>query len=425
MIKALAALFVLSIFIPVEFYFLAGGLRLELYRVVLILALIYAFINFKELLEQADLVDILLISFTLLATMSFIANHGLQKGIESAGIFIIEVLGAFYLARFFITTPKRFFQINIAFIIILTLLAGFSFYESFFKHRILHEWATAITGHNSLDPSLFTHYYIRNGIMRATNVFAHPILYGTVTAIFFPFAILLMLNAFRGRYIITSVALFASMLLTLSSAPLLSTVFQASGALLTNFWNGARRFWMSLAFIGISVALLISTISNRGFFAILISHLTFNPNTGYYRLFQWRYATDDILENPLLGIGVSEWSRPEWLNYSIDSFWLLMTMQHGIPAGIILLVCSIYLLFHVMNRLHTHHELYRWMINAWLLSFMALILIGFTVDYFGKLQPLFFFTMGAIGWIRYPDLKEKIGHLSWLHQRKNQENQSQ
>ena len=34
------------------------------------------------------------------------------------------------------------------------------------------------------------------------------------------------------------------------------------------------------------------------------------------------------------------------------------------------------------------------------LSFFSLILIGFTVDYFGKLQPMFFFTLGSIGWAR-------------------------
>ncbi len=414
MIKILATLFVLSIFIPVEFYYLAGGLRLETYRVILALVLIYSLFNIKELIEKADLVDILVISFTLLATASFIYNHGMQKGIESAGIFAIEVLGAFYLARTFITTPKRFFQINIAFIAILSIFTVFTFYESFFHHRILHEWATQLTGHQSLDPSLYTHYYIRFDILRATNVFIHPILYGTLTAIFFPFAILLTLFAFKPRYLIATATLLLSMVLTLSSAPLLSIVFQSMGAVLSHFWYGAKRFWIGMLFLGVSGAFLINIISNRGFFALLVSHLTFNPATGYYRMFQWKYAMDDVLDNPLLGIGVSQWSRPDWLNYSIDSFWLLITMQHGIPAGFILLFCSLYIVFHVLNNLHKQHTLYRWMANAWLLSFLSLILIGFTVDYFGKLQPMFFFTLGAIGWLRYPHLNQHMMKLNWL-----------
>jgi hypothetical protein len=422
MIKVLAALFIISIFIPVEFYYHAGGLRLELYRVVLATVLIYSAININTLLKKADLVDILMLAFVTLAIASFISNHGMQDGIKKAGIFTIEVLGSFYLARQFITTPKRFFQVNVAFITLLTLVVSVSIYESFFHHRIFHELATRITGHHALDPGLYTHYYIRFGIMRATSLFSHPILYGTLAAIFFPFAIFLTFHAFRLRYLAGSMGIFISMLLTMSSAPLLSTVFQLMGAVLSRYWYGAKRFWSSVLFFGLSIAFLISAISNRGFFAILISHLTFNPNTGYYRMFQWQYASDDIIDNPLLGIGVSEWSRPDWLNYSIDSFWLLITMQHGIPAGLILLICSIYLVFHVLNSLHKQHELYRWMANAWALSFLALILIGFTVDYFGKLQPMFFFTLGAIGWIKLPYLNHYMTKLSWLKSSKKEHN---
>jgi hypothetical protein len=414
MLKVLAILFIISIFIPFEFYYLAGGLRLEAYRVVLALVLIYSLFNIKDILEKADLIDILIIAFVVLATTSFIYNHGLQQGIESAGIFAIEVLGGFYLARGVITTPKRFFQVNMAFILILTVIVTFSIYESFFKHRILHEWATRLTGHNSLDPSLYTHYYVRFGILRATNVFSHPILYGTLSAIFFPFILLLMFFKFRIRYLAGVLALLISMVLTISSAPLLSVIFQSMTALLSRYWVGAKRFWSAALFFGLSGAMLINAISNRGFFAILISHLTFNPVTGYYRMFQWKYAMDDVLDNPLLGIGVSNWSRPDWLNYSIDSFWLLITMQHGIPAGFLLLFCCLYAVFHALNNLHLQHSLYRWMAKAWVLSFLSLILIGFTVDYFGKLQPMFFFMLGAIAWTRYPHLNQHMAKLSWL-----------
>jgi len=40
------------------------------------------------------------------------------------------------------------------------------------------------------------------------------------------------------------------------------------------------------------------------------------------------------------------------------------------------------------------------MVESWILAFMSLILIGFTVDYFGKIQPLFFFILGSIGWAK-------------------------
>lgn len=419
-IRILAILFTISIFIPVEFHYLVGSLRIEAYRIVLGLTLIYALINIRQVLQQADLVDILLFAFVILATTSFIYNHGLKDGIESSGILIIEILGAFYLARLFITTPKNYYQINLWFATILAFLLIFSLYEAFAKERILHQWAKAITGNDSLDYRLYTHYYIRLGIMRTTNLFAHPILYGTVGAIFFPFIVLLTLHKFNIKNVIKSLSILIGMITTLSSAPLLSLGFQGMTAVLVKFWHGGKRFWVGMGFIGLSFIILINAISDRGFFAILISYLTFNPVTGYYRLLQWEYTMDDIAQNPLFGIGLNDWTRPEWMNNSIDSFWLLMTLQHGIIANLFLLIACLYAVFYTLNRVHKHHKTSRWMVQSWILAFMSLILIGFTVDYFGKIQPLFFFVLGSIAWAKnHSKLNMQLNELSTYTRIKN------
>ena len=36
---------------------------------------------------------------------------------------------------------------------------------------------------------------------------------------------------------------------------------------------------------------------------------------------KYEYSMDDILDHPLFGIGLNDWTRPEWMNNSIDSFW--------------------------------------------------------------------------------------------------------
>ena len=423
-LKILGVLFVISVFIPVEFHILIGSLRIETYRVVLALALLYTIINVNEVLKKADLVDILLFIFILLASASLIYNHGPQKGIESSGILAIEILGAFYLARGLITTPKAYYHVNLLFVSILAVLLIFSAYEAFAQHRILHEWATRITGHESLDYRLFTHYYIRFGIMRTTNLFAHPILYGTIGAMFFPFIVLLILYRFKLSNLLKGLALLLGMISTLSSAPLLSVAFQGMTAILTKYWAGAKRLWAAATFFMLSLFLIIEALSNRGVFAILISHLTFNPVTGYYRMLQWEYSMDDIANSPVFGIGLHDWTRPEWMNSSIDSFWLLMTMQHGVFAGFILFSCSLYAVFHILGNLHKHHPATRWMVKSWILSFMSLILIGFTVDYFGKIQPLYFFILGSIGWAKYyPEINASVEKLVRKAKRKAQQNQ--
>ena len=190
MLRLLAILFVIAIFIPVEFYVMAGSVRIEPYRVVLGVALVYAVLNFKMVLERADLVDILLVGLLGFAFASIWNNHDLQQAIESTGIYAIETLGAFYLARMYLNTPENFFQINRLFVLILAGLTLFSAYEAFAQHRFLHEIAKNITGHDSLDFRLYMHYYIRNGVMRAASLFEHPILYGSLLALCFPFTFL-------------------------------------------------------------------------------------------------------------------------------------------------------------------------------------------------------------------------------------------
>lgn len=404
MLRIIALLFFVSIFIPVEFYTMAGSVRIEAYRIILGLALIYAFFNLNKVLAQIDLADILLFGLIAIAFISFWHNHSLQKAIESTGLYALETLGAFYLARMFVNTPQRFYQFNKFFIFVILLLLAVTVYEAFAKHRILHELAESFTGNKSLDFRLYTHYYIRGDIMRATSVFAHPILFGTLAAMFFPFAVIAFL---RLRTTLNGLGLFGlmlSMIMTLSSAPLLALIFQGFTGLLVRFWDNARRLWVALFFGGIASAMILNAASNRGFFGILISYLTFNPNTGYFRMLQWEYSLDDIIDNPILGIAHNDWTRPywkDWMGDSIDSFWLLLTLQHGIFAALIVLIACFYVVFNTLNRVSRQPDSVRWMVTAWLLAFMSLILIGFTVDYFGKLQPLFFFMLGAIGWARY------------------------
>lgn len=404
MLRIIAILFFISIFIPVEFYTMAGSVRIEAYRIILGLALLYAFFNLNKVLAQIDLADILLFGLIGLAFASFWHNHSLQKAIESTGLYALETLGAFYLARMFITTPERFYKFNKVFIFAIMALLLVTVYESFAKHRILHELAENFTGNKSLDFRLYTHYYIRGDIMRATSVFAHPILFGTLSAMFFPFAVIAFL---RLRTTLNGLGLFSltlSMIMTLSSAPLLALIFQGFTGLLVKFWDNSRRLWVALFFGGIAGAMILNAASNRGFFGILISYLTFNPNTGYFRMLQWEYSMDDILNNPILGIAHNDWTRPywkDWMGDSIDSFWLLLTLQHGIFALLFVLMACFYAVFNTLNNVSRQPESVRWMVTAWLLAFMSLILIGFTVDYFGKLQPLFFFMLGAIGWARY------------------------
>ncbi len=401
--KLLALSFVISLFIPVEFFIMLGSVRLEPYRLILLASLLITLIQWPQTKQRSDYADLSLLGLVIIVFCSFLVNHDLAKAIQSTGLYVVETLGAFYLARLVIRTPLDFYRFHQWCVTILAVLTLFTVYEAISKHRILHDLAQQLTGHVSLDPRLYTADYQRAGLMRATSLFEHPILYGTTTALFFPFAMLAWQHYRRFSDALKVGGLFISMLFTLSSAPILSLIFQVMSAASMHLWFRAKRIWLALLFSGVALATLIQIMANRGFFGILISYLTFNPHTGFSRILQWEYALNDILTHPFFGIAHHDWSRPywlEWLGTSIDSFWLLLALQHGIFALLLLLFASVYTISTTLRCVPYHDTRTRWLLMTWLLSFMSLIFIGFTVDYFGKLQPIFFFMLGAISWAK-------------------------
>lgn len=418
MIAALGWLFLLALLVPAEFFLMTGGLRLEPYRLVLLAALLYAIWHVPLLARRATLADIGLLGLAVLVLASFWHNHGLAKAVESTGIFAVESMGAFYLARLFVATPQRLYSVQRVAVAVLAALTVLTVYEAFSHQRILHRWAEAISGQQAIDPRLYSSDYVRLGLLRAASVFEHPILYGTLLATLFPFAVWLAWQSRRLLDWLQVGGLGLSMAMTLSSAPLLALLFQAATALWVRFWHSARLLWLGLLFVGIGLLLLVEVLSNQGVLGLLIGSLTFDPNTGHFRLLQWQYTVDDIAAHWLLGIAHHDWTRPAWmepLGNSIDSFWLLLMLQHGVLALTLLLLASLYTVAHTLQSLPSLRVQERALATTWLVAFMGLLLIGFTVDYFGKLQPLFFFMLGMVGWIGrdgiYTNHQQHIEHL--------------
>ena len=70
---------------------------------------------------------------------------------------------------------------------------------------------------------------------------------------------------------------------------------------------------------------------------MLITYLTFNSGTAYWRLHIWNFGSAEVWRNPLFGIGLNDWARPSWMwTASVDNFWLLTAMRYGIPAFLLL-----------------------------------------------------------------------------------------
>lgn len=89
-----------------------------------------------------------------------------------------------------------------------------------------------------------------------------------------------------------------------------------------------------------------------------------------------------------------------WFGNSIDSFWLLIALQHGLFAAFVLLLASLYAAFNTLNLLRYHHDKTRWMVTAWLLSFFSYI-NRFYRRLFWQTTTYVFLALGMSGWARY------------------------
>ena len=132
--------------------------------------------------------------------------------------------------------------------------------------------------------------------------------------------------------------------------------------------------------------------------------MTLDPWTGFYRLQIWEHGLANVWANPWAGIGLDDWERPWWMiSDTVDAFWLVTAMRQGIPSFLLLAIAIILLGHHVIKRRmrHTDGQAQR-IAMGWMMSLIALSLIGATVHYWNVLHAYFFFFIGLGAWIADP-----------------------
>jgi hypothetical protein len=194
------------------------------------------------------------------------------------------------------------------------------------------------------------------------------------------------------RASVVAIATFFS----LSSAPLLVLVAQLGliGVDLVTRWLPGRVTILTLGFIVLIVLLEFGT--GRGAVG-WITMVMLKPATAWYRVAQIEHLMDDVLANPLFGIGDGDWTRPFWLSPSIDNHFLYIAVRSGLPA-LIMLLAAMFSIWRSLSRVRPPEEgkeLFGALRKGWGLMMIALLLAGATVTFFGRMQPLFAFYIGV------------------------------
>lgn len=384
---SLAIILLIILILPNELAFAIGDVVFTPIRFVLFLIAIPVAFRFV-VSSRIYCFDILYILFALWTGFSIIVNRGIT-GVQGAGQFILESVIIYMSAVVFLNSYKKIFQFLSGFVIIITTLVIAAIPEVILERHIILDFFASVMGKPDVRDGLGGE---RFGIMRAATVFRHPIHFGVFCASAFALVWYAFPSGF-GRLWRLGVSVIGAFL-AISSGPILALMIQIFSCLIeaTTRWlkNRASIFTIGLSFFLVSVHLLAS----RGLFA-LVAIFALNPSTAYHRKHIWENGIDDVLRSPLFGIRPETWTRPHWMQPSVDNFWLFQAMQGGIPSVIFLIASIILIVRYVFSRSSQCIDLpIRNFRHGYVFMISSLVICGATVHYFSSIKPFFALMIG-------------------------------
>lgn len=382
--------FMLIILLPVQPSI--GSVTLQTYKLGLLIFTIPLIVKVATSDNRLTVPDVLILIFGIWCGMTLLIHHGNSR-IPFAIITTIEFIGAYFAGRALMSTRASFRFALKAYLVIIIILMPIAFVENRSGVSIISDMFSRFV---PVNPRAIEE---RLGGFRAQSVFAHPIHYGLFSVSLFA-CLLYSFSTFRNRLIVTLLVL-ASAFFAQSSAPLLALALQF-GIISWSYISKDR--WKTLVIISCSILIFLTIASDRGPVILLIEHLTLNPRTAWWRVHIWNFGIENVVNNPLWGIGLNEWERPVWLASTVDNFWLVVAMRHGIPA-FLLLACALSIHIYLIIRQQNLSASMQSLRAGYLISIFGLMFTMSTVHLWGQIQIFVFYFLGA-GSVFY--LKENL-----------------
>ena len=398
-VSILIPIFVVSLALPIYIY--AGPLRLSPYRVILTLLFLPLLISWiSGAAGRVRLPDILILLFAIWAVLALFLAHGAAFALEPAGIFLIETFGAYLLARRYVRNLAGFQVFVRSLVAVVVVILPFAIFENFTARPIILEiFGTVFKTHGNtvMEPRL--------GLDRAQGPFGHPILFGVICSSAFSLALYTLV---RKRslfvYLLRPACVGAAVASSLSVGALASLVTQVLLIAWDRITARVPHRWGILAFMSALFYVVIDVLSNRTPIEVLISKFTFNLGNSYNRIHIWHYGKQEVLNNPIFGIGLNDWNRAWWMSASMDNFWLLTAMQYGLPA-FALFTLAVVLIVSKLGKLNGVSETVLRCRTGLLITIAGIAMSACTVHLWNASYVLFMFLLGSGAWMLEAEAK--------------------
>lgn len=398
----------LSLIVPIVIN--VGTFRLSAYRIVLILALVPVFTSMLTgkagKLRSFDAFFVLFVIWAIIATL---AAKGMSGGLESSGMFAIETIGSYFLARTFIRDQETFYVFSKAFCTIIFLMLPLAALEA-----ILHKSFLLDALGKFFDVTAVQDKEYRLGLRRAQVVFEHPILYGVFCAMAFaPAYYCLARTRTTAKSIWRGTLVFLATFFSVSSGALvaiLSQIIMMGWDMVTRRISGR---WKIFALCIIAGYFLVDALSNRTPYEVFVTRFTFDVDASYNRVLIWEYGKIQVSMTPILGIGPDgDWYRAWWMSPSMDNFWMVIAVSFGLP-GLGLLALTLVLIAKNVMAADLRTDSLNDIRKGALISLGGVSVAVFSVHLWNATYVLFIFLWASIVWLS--DIsKEAAGHVEDL-----------
>jgi hypothetical protein len=341
--------------------------------------------------------------FLALATAAWmivasIASVGVSE-IPAAGGDALDFLGGYLISRAYCfgrPALDTFIRVLKIFAIIVIILA----------------MADTISGrpivHNTIVPwdEIWLEGQMRNGWVRAMSTFNHPILFGAFCAL--TAAILLYWEKTLLRRSVAAGLCFLGCILSLSSAALMA--FSIILAAFTYDQLLRRYSWRWSAFWIIMVMLIFVVFAAAAHpLNWVLSHLTIDPQTGYYRKLIWDVALTYIAQSPLIGYAYHQLNN-FILDNSVDCIWLVLSLRFGVPMFVLFFLTNVAAFFPSQRNFKGTGDVHMdQMRRAFTLVLLMFMFTGLTVHFWKSMLMFWGLCLGIRASLRELTIETEIG----------------
>ena len=330
----------------------------------------------------ADFFVFATISWMLIAGISV---SGLNALSSAAGGESLEFLGAYLIGRAFLWRERAlytFVRVLAVVVLLLFILA--------LADRVSGQWIT----HNILG-SIFhvipADANFRNGVIRATATLDHPILLAALLSI--ASAIFLFSTLSPTQKFFLAIVSVSGCILAQSSAGIMAWMIGLASVMYDRMLHSFSRrwtlFWVMIA--SMTVAIVSVTNAPLGW---IVTHLTLDPESGYFRYLIWNIGIEKISEAPWAGHAFNLMNN-EILDKTVDSVWLVTALHYGLPAAAFLFLANLTAIWPVKVRWNRGSPAYPEQFNrGFAVALCLFIFLGVTVHFWNYMWVFWGICLG-------------------------------